>query len=88
MKTICEKKPLRLGVLCAFVLLVALSRMIPHPSNLAPIGAMSLFGEFFDPFKTLLGDFFYVGLLFGSFEYAKHRFPLLKTKSVCSYWAF
>lgn len=196
MKTIREKKHLRLGVLCAFVLLAALSRMIPHPSNFAPIGAMSLFGaayfsrkylailvpilsmwlsdlvinnllygEYFDQFvwfydgciwtyssfvlinivgfvllktvrvksllfsslmasvlfflisnfgvwfstnmytadfsgllacyvaglpffkNTLLGDIFYVGLLFGSFEYAKHRFPLLQTKSVRSYKA-
>ena len=34
----------RFGVLVLIVLLAALSRLIPHPPNFAPIGAMSLFG--------------------------------------------
>ena len=34
----------RFGVLCAFVLLAALSRLLPHPPNVAPIAAMALFG--------------------------------------------
>lgn len=35
---------LRIGVLTLLVLLAALSRLIPHPANFAPIGAMALFG--------------------------------------------
>ena len=34
----------RFGALSLFVLLAAFSRLIPHPPNFAPIGAMSLFG--------------------------------------------
>ncbi len=35
---------LRYGVLALMVLAAAFSRLLPHPSNFAPIGAMSLFG--------------------------------------------
>ncbi len=35
---------LRFGALCAFVLAAALMRFLPHPPNVAPIGAMALFG--------------------------------------------
>lgn len=34
----------RLGTLALIILLAALSRLIPHPPNFAPIGAMALFG--------------------------------------------
>lgn len=34
----------RFGVITLFILLAALSRLIPHPANFAPIGAMALFG--------------------------------------------
>lgn len=34
----------RFGTLCAFVLLAALARLIPHPPNVAPVAAMALFG--------------------------------------------
>ena len=34
----------RLAVLTAMILAAALSRLIPHPPNFAPIGAMALFG--------------------------------------------
>lgn len=36
--------PVRLFVLTALVLLAALSRLIPHPLNFTPIGAMAIFG--------------------------------------------
>lgn len=42
-----EKKKnvhLRFGVITLMVLLAALSRLLPHPPNFAPIGAMALFG--------------------------------------------
>lgn len=35
---------LRFGVISLMVLLAAFSRLIPHPPNFAPIGAMALFG--------------------------------------------
>lgn len=34
----------RFGVLCTFVFLAALARLVPHPPNVAPIAAMALFG--------------------------------------------
>ena len=34
----------RFGALCAFVLLVALVRLMPHPPNVAPVAALALFG--------------------------------------------
>ena len=34
----------RFLVLTAFILIAALSRMIPHPYNFAPMGAMAIFG--------------------------------------------
>jgi hypothetical protein len=41
-----EKKNvhLRFGVISLMVLLAAFSRLLPHPPNFAPIGAMALFG--------------------------------------------
>jgi hypothetical protein len=41
-----EKKKinLRFGVISMLILLAALSRLIPHPANFAPIGGMALFG--------------------------------------------
>ncbi len=42
MKT--EKTNMRFGVLVLMILMAALSRLLPHPPNFAPIGAMALFG--------------------------------------------
>ncbi|MDR0395259.1 MAG: hypothetical protein LBH77_08895 [Tannerella sp.] len=39
-----QKINLRFGVITALILLAALSRLIPHPANFAPIGGMALFG--------------------------------------------
>ncbi len=36
---------LRFSIICAIILLAALSRLIPHPANFAPIGGMALFGS-------------------------------------------
>ncbi|MDR2469910.1 MAG: hypothetical protein LBD27_05455, partial [Tannerella sp.] len=41
---ITNKINLRFGVICAFILLAAMSRLIPHPANFAPVGGMALFG--------------------------------------------
>lgn len=39
-----QKIVLRFSVISLMVLLAAFSRLIPHPANFAPIGAMALFG--------------------------------------------
>ena len=39
-----QKIEIRFGVLSLLVLFAAFSRLIPHPPNFAPIGAMALFG--------------------------------------------
>lgn len=39
-----KKIHLRFGIISMIVLLAALSRLIPHPANFAPIGGMALFG--------------------------------------------
>jgi len=39
-----QKIDIRFGVLSLLVLFAAFSRLIPHPPNFAPIGAMALFG--------------------------------------------
>jgi len=39
-----KKLTLRYSVITAMILLAALSRLIPHPANFAPIGGMALFG--------------------------------------------
>jgi len=39
-----KKIDLRFGVISMMILLAALSRLVPHPANFAPIGAMALFG--------------------------------------------
>lgn len=40
-----QKINLRFGILSLLVLFAAFSRLIPHPPNFAPIGAMALFGS-------------------------------------------
>jgi len=39
-----KKVNLRFGVITAIIMLAALSRLVPHPANFAPVGAMALFG--------------------------------------------
>jgi hypothetical protein len=39
-----KKLNLRFGVITTMIILAALSRLIPHPHNFSPIGAMALFG--------------------------------------------
>jgi hypothetical protein len=39
-----NKLTLRFGVIGVMILLAALSRLIPHPANFAPVGGMALFG--------------------------------------------
>ncbi len=44
---------LRFGTLCLMVLFAAFSRLLPHPPNFAPIGAMALFGAVYFSRKYL-----------------------------------
>lgn len=39
-----NKINVRFGVISAMILFAAISRLIPHPANFAPIGGMALFG--------------------------------------------
>jgi len=39
-----ERIDIRFGVIALFILTAAFCRLIPHPANFAPIGAMALFG--------------------------------------------
>ena len=39
-----KQKNMRFGVLALMILLAAMSRLLPHPPNFAPIGGMALFG--------------------------------------------
>ncbi len=40
-----QKLNLKFPVLCTLLLLAVASRLIPHPANFAPMGAMALFGS-------------------------------------------
>ncbi len=39
-----KKLDLRFGVITLLILLIALSRLVPHPANVSPVGGMALFG--------------------------------------------
>lgn len=75
-----EKKTnvhLRFGVISLMVILAAFSRLIPHPPNFAPIGAMALFGaayfsqrylSFAIPiFSMWLSDLFLNNVVYGQY---------------------
>lgn len=49
-----EKLTLRSGIITLIVLSAALSRLIPHPANFAPTGAMALFGAACYPKRYLV----------------------------------
>tara|TARA_R110002095_G_scaffold153293_1_gene133272 strand:- start:46 stop:594 length:549 start_codon:yes stop_codon:yes gene_type:complete len=67
----------RLLIISGLLLLAAISRMIPHPYNFAPIGAMSLFGAAYFSNKKLafalpLLAFFISDLLVNNILYAEY----------------
>lgn len=71
-----NKLQLRTGIITLMILMAALSRLLPHPHNFTPIGAMGLFGAayfsrkylaFLIPFAALfISDF-----LLNNFVYAR-----------------
>lgn len=73
---------IRLVVLVAMILAAAASRLIPHPPNFAPIGAMALFGgacfaskrvAFLVPLAAMLVSDLAIGLLSGDLSLGFHR---------------
>lgn len=67
----------RLLIISGLLLLAAISRMIPHPYNFAPIGAMSLFGAAYFSNKKLafalpMLAFFVSDLLVNNILYAEY----------------
>src|SRR5579872_2477122 len=75
----------RYGVLVAMVLAAALTRLIPHPPNMASIGALALFGgaqfsdkraAFLVPFTALLLSDLFLGL-YSHMEFVYGSFALI-----------
>jgi len=73
---------LRLFVLVGMILAAAASRLIPHPPNFAPIGAMALFGgacfasrlaAFVVPLAAMFLSDLAIGLLTGNLSLGLHR---------------
>jgi hypothetical protein len=82
-----QKLDLRFGVITIMILLAALSCLIPHHPNFAPIGGMALFGAayysrrfeaFAIPIISMwISDLAYTMLLFGAFEFSLRKVPRL-----------
>ena len=84
----------RLFALLSAIAAAAALRLVPHPPNFTPIGAMALFSGFYPvtpaglaacyvaaiPFfqNTLAGDLVYATLLFGGFALAERAMPRLR----------
>lgn len=73
---------LRFPVLAGMILAAAASRLIPHPPNFAPIGAMALFGgacfahrraAFVVPLAAMFLSDLAIGLLSGNLSLGLHR---------------
>lgn len=74
-----KKIDIKIGVIALLILMAALSRLIPHPYNFTPIGAMGLFGAahfskrylaFVVPFAAMWGS----DLILNNIIYAR-QFP-------------
>lgn len=72
----------RLAALCGLILLAAFSRLIPHPPNFAPIGAMALFGgaafadrrlAFVVPLAAMFLSDLAIGIRSGDLSLGMHR---------------
>ncbi len=77
---------IRFIVLASMILAAAASRLIPHPPNFAPIGAMALFSgacfvsrrmAFLVPLAAMLLSDLAIGLLSGDFSLGFHRLILV-----------
>ena len=71
-----QKVNLHFGIITVFILLAALSRLLPHPPNFTPIGGMALFGaayfskkywSFLIPFAALwISDLFLNNIVYAN----------------------
>lgn len=72
-----QKLNLKFPVLCVLLLLAIASRLIPHPANFAPMGAMALFGSayfnrkylalFLPIFATWISDLFINNVIYAQY---------------------
>ena len=93
MKT--NKLNLRFSVITLMILLAAMSRLLPHPPNFAPIGGMALFGAaylskrywaFFVPLVAMwISDLVLNNVVYGSYF---ERFVWFYNGSLFTYGAF
>ena len=90
-----SKINLRFGIITSLILVAALSRLIPHPMNVAPVSAMALFGAayynkkyfaFIVPIVTMfLCDIFFNNFVYGSMF---NSFVLFYPGSLYTYISF
>lgn len=90
-----KKINLRFGVITFLILLAAITRLLPHPPNFAPIGGMALFGAayfskkqwaFIVPIASMwIADLFLNNLVYA--QYFDH-FVWFYTGSIFTYAAF
>jgi hypothetical protein len=90
-----SKLNLRIGVLASIVLVAALSRLLPHPNNVTPVGAMALFGGayFVKRWQSLVMPFVALwlsDLVLNNVVYKAYNpnFTLISPHSYWSYGAF
>lgn len=90
-----DKMNVRFGLIALMVLVAAMSRLLPHPTNFTPIGGMALFGAayftkkywaFLIPFLAL----WFSDLILNNVVYAAYQegFTLFPTYAIWSYVAF
>jgi hypothetical protein len=87
-----SKLNLRIGVLASIVLAAALSRLLPHPENVTPVGAMALFGGayFVKRWQSLVMPFVALwlsDLVLNNIVYKAYN-PNFTLISAHSYWTY
>lgn len=87
-----SKLNLRIGVLATVVLVAALSRLLPHPNNVTPVGAMALFGGayFVKRWQSVLLPFVALwlsDLVLNNVVYKAYN-PTFTLMSAHSYWTY
>ena len=87
-----SKLNLRIAILAAIVLVAALSRLLPHPNNVTPVGAMALFGGayFVKRWQSVLLPFVALwlsDLVLNNVVYKAYN-PTFTLISAHSYWTY
>ncbi|OJU52132.1 MAG: hypothetical protein BGN96_07485 [Bacteroidales bacterium 45-6] len=90
-----KKMIIHFSVISLIILLAALSRLIPHPPNFSPIGAMSLFGAAYYAqrrwaFIIPIASMWTSDLILNNVVYSQYfdHFVWLSPSSLCTYGAF